>query len=385
MTPIDDAAPVDSAPPAVPADASGAVALTAPGAAASPLAGVAALLLLPLLSPPGAAAQQEAPGGPDPVFHTFSIVASDPGTGEVGVAVTTRNDCVGNRVPHARAGVGAVATQAWTRYEYGPEILDLLERGTSPEEALRRALADDTLAHRRQVGVIGAGGATAQHTGSAAPDWSGERSGPRFAAQGNILVGAGVLDSVAASFESTAGSGRPLADRLVAALEAGQRAGGDSRDGRIQSAAVLVADPREDASPRPGGVTADIHVCEHPTPVAELRRVRDRVAGELGHRALELTRGDDVWQLHVMLHALGHYRPSADSIPRSRASRTYTERTAEAVDAFRAERGLSTGEDGSPAGLVDRRTVDALWEELESRGLAVALRERFAGVVRVRR
>lgn len=373
--------PTDAAAPSAAYESAGAA---APSAAAAPAPGMAALLLL-LLAPPGAGAQQAAPNGHDPVFHTFSIVASDPTTGEVGAAVTTRNDCVGNRVPHVRAGVGAVATQAWTRYEYGPEILDLLEGGASPDEALGRALADDTLAHRRQVGVVGAGGATAQHTGSSAPDWSGERSGLRYAAQGNILVGPDVLEAVAATFESTADSGRPLADRLVAALEAGQRAGGDARAGRIQSAAVLVADPREGASPRPGGVTADIHVCEHPTPVAELRRIRDRVAGELGHRSLELARGDDVWQLHAMLHALGHYRPGADSIPRNRASRTYTERTAEAVDAFRAERGLSTAGDGSPPGLVDRRTVDALWGELESRGLAAGLRERFAGVVRVRR
>ena len=344
--------------------------------------GVAALLLVMLTAVPAARGQQ-AP--PDPVFHTFSVVALDPATGEVGVAVTTRNDCVGNRVPHVRAGVGAVATQAWTRYEYGPEILDLLEDGVPPEEAVRRALADDTLAHRRQVGVIGADGNTAQHTGDATPAWSGQRSGLHYATQGNVLTGPEVVGAVAESFESTEGSGRPLADRLVAALEAGQRAGGDSRKGRIQSAAVLVADPREGASPRPGGVTADIHVCAHPTPVAELRRIRDRVAGELGYRSLELTRGDDVWQLHVMLHALGHYRPSADSIPRDGTHRTYTEETAEAVDAFRAEQGLSTAESGSPAGLVDRRTVEELWDRLESEGVAAALRERFSEVVRVRR
>lgn len=344
--------------------------------------GATAALLALMVAVPAARAQ----GDPrDPLFHTFSIVARDSATGEVGVAVTTRNDCVGNRVPHVRAGVGAVATQAWTRYEYGPELLDLLEEGLAPTEALERALADDTLAHRRQVGVIAADGRTAQHTGSAAPDWSGERAGPNYAAQGNILTGPGVVGAVAESFEATAGSGRPLADRLVAALEAGQRAGGDAREGRIQSAAVLVADPREGASPRPGGVTADIHVCAHPTPVDELRRIRDRVAGELGFRRLALARGDDVWQLHVMLHALGHFRPAADSIPRSRASRTYTRETAAAVDSFRAARDLSTAEDGSPPGLVDGHTVGALWDELERRGLAGDLRERFGDLIRVRR
>lgn len=344
----------------------------------------AALLALFVISP-GASAQQNAR---DPVFHTFSIVAMDPATGEVGVAVTTRNPCVGNAVPHVRAGVGAVATQAWTRYEYGPEILDLLEGGVPPKKALRTALSDDSLAAHRQVGVISADGATAQHTGDSTLAWSGERAGLHYATQGNLLTGPEVVRAVAESFESTEGSGRTLADRLVAALEAGQRIGGDAREGRVQSAAVRVADPREGASPRRGGVTADINVCAHPSPVAELRRIRDRVAGELGHRTLQLARGDDVWQLHVILHALGYYRPSADSIPRERTFRTYTPRTAEAVDAFRAEQGLSTYKPnfpGTPAGLVNGRTVQRLWQELEEQGLADSLRERFAKFVRVRR
>lgn len=339
----------------------------------------AILLLLPIA---GAAGQQPRP---EPVFHTFSIVALDPATGETGAAVTTRNDCVGNRVPHVRAGVGAVATQAWTRFEYGPELLDLLEEGRDPGSALSSAVADDTLSHRRQIGVIDVRGATAQHTGRRAPDWAGERSGEDYATQGNILVGPEVLEAVAASFEATRGSGRTLADRLVAALEAGQRAGGDARKGRMQSAAVVVADPREGASPRVGGITADIDVCEHPTPVAELRRIHDTVSGTLGFRTLERLRGPDVWQLHVILHALGHFRPRADSIPLDEETATYTGETADAVDAFRAEMGMATGDDGSPHGLVDRTTVEALWSELERRGLARDLRARFRPRIRVRR
>lgn len=345
----------------------------------------ASLLCLAGATVAGAAGAQEPPSE-DPVFHTFSIVAVDRATGETGVAVTTRNDCVGNRVPHARAGVGAVATQAWTRYEYGPELLDLLEAGRAPEAALREALAEDTLAHRRQVGVIDARGRTAHHTGAETPHWSGHRSGTDFTAQGNVLAGPQVLDAVARSFEETRGSKRALADRLVAALEAGQAAGGDARSGRIQSAAVLVADPREGASPRPNGITADLHVCEHPTPVAELRRIHDTVSESLGFRTLAWQEGDDVWQLHVMLHALGYFREATDSIPYGDPTmRAYTAESVEAVEAFREDQGMSTAENGSPAGLVDAAAVAALWAALEERGLVDEVRGRFRRVVGVRR
>ena len=114
-------------------------------------------------------------------FSTFSIVALDPATGESGVAVTTRVACVGNAVPHVRAGVGAVATQATTRVEYGPELFGLLTEGREPEEALRRAVAADPQSAQRQVGVVAANGRTAQHTGSETKPWAGHRSGPSYA------------------------------------------------------------------------------------------------------------------------------------------------------------------------------------------------------------
>src|SRR5687768_17125089 len=154
------------------------------------------------------------------VFHTFSIAAIDPRTGEVGVAVTTRVPCVGNGVPWVRAGVGAVATQANTRTAYGDELLDLLARGASPDSALRVAIARDSGAASRQVGVVARDGRTAQHTGSGASAWAGHRAGPNFATQGNLLVGPQVLDSVAAAFARSEGSPRHLADRLIEALAA---------------------------------------------------------------------------------------------------------------------------------------------------------------------
>ena len=156
-------------------------------------------------------------------FQTFSIAAIDPATGESGVAVTTRVPCVGNAVPWVRAGVGAVATQSWTRVEYGPELLDLLAEGLTAEDALRRAVAADSLAARRQVGVIGLNGGSAAFTGDEAWAWAGQRSGPDYVTQGNVLTGPEVLDAVASSFEASAARGRHLADRLIEALAAAVR------------------------------------------------------------------------------------------------------------------------------------------------------------------
>jgi uncharacterized Ntn-hydrolase superfamily protein len=329
-------------------------------------------------------AQAPDPGG-DPLYHTFSIVAIDTATGESGVAVTTRVPCVGNGVPWVRAGAGAVATQAWTRVEYGPELLSLMEEGVAPVDALARRLAEDERAARRQVGAIGPDGRTAQHTGEGTSPWAGHRSGPYYATQGNLLVGPEVLEAVARTFEASAGSPRHLADRLIEALAAGQAAGGDARKGRLQSAAVVVADPRPGISRRPDGITTRINVCEHPTPVAEVRRIYDTISRTLGYRVLEQPAGADVYQLKVMLHALGYYRPDADALDREGDDDLYTPEAVAAVDRFRADQGLSTPESGSPPGLVDGQTVDRLWSELEARGLAAEVRRRLLDVTRVRR
>ena len=139
------------------------------------------------------------------VFHTFSIAAIDPRTGEVGVAVTTRVPCVGNGVPWVREGVGAVATQANTRTEYGNELLDALAKGEAPADALKRLLAADSGAASRQIGVIDIKGRSAQHTGTQPQDWKGHRAGLNYVTQGNVLVGPQVLDAVAKSFEASEG------------------------------------------------------------------------------------------------------------------------------------------------------------------------------------
>lgn len=318
-------------------------------------------------------------------FSTFSIAAVDPSTGETGVAVTTRVACVGNAVPHVRAGVGAVATQAFTRVEYGPELLDQLARGAAPVEALRRILAQDTLASQRQVGVIALDGRSAQHTGELAHAWAGHSAGRTYVVQGNLLVGPEVVQAVARSFEATEPSGRHLADRLIEALAAGQAAGGDMRKGRVQSAAVIVADPRSGRSRRPDQVTADINVCEHPEPVAELRRIYDTISETLGHRTLQQYAGADVWQLKLMLHALGYFRPETTEPVRDATANVYTDEAVAGVDAFRRAEGLAGPDLGSPPGLVDSETIARLWRALERAGKADAVRQRIREITAVRR
>lgn len=349
-----------------------------PAAALGPL--LAQLLPLPAL------AQEPTAWGQELLFHTFSIAAVDPATGESGVAVTTRVPCVGNGVPWVRAGVGAVATQASTRTAYGEELLDLLESGLTPSDALAQATASDELLTRRQVGVVALDGTSAQHTGEGTNPWAGHRSGPNYATQGNLLVGPEVVEAVARSFEASEGSGRHLADRLIEALAAGQAAGGDARKGRLQSAAVLVADPREGMSRRADGQTAHINVCEHPTPVSELRRIYDTVSGTLGYRTLQQHRGTDVWQVKLILHALGYYRGDEGELSRGEGWDFYDDEIVRAVEAFRAAEGLTHGGfGGSPAGLVDSETVSLMWTRLEEGGRADEVRLLVRELTRVRR
>ncbi|HXV86249.1 MAG TPA: DUF1028 domain-containing protein, partial [Gemmatimonadales bacterium] len=306
-------------------------------------------------------------------------------TGEVGVAVTTRNPCVGNIVPWVGAGIGGVATQAMARAEYGPELLAGLAAGQTPGQALAAALARDPRVARRQVGVINPQGMGAQHTGDSTSAWAGHRAGPRFITQGNLLTGPGVLEAVARDLRATEPTGRHLADRLIEALAAGHAAGGDARKGRVQSAAVVVADPRPNMGQRADGVTTNIHVCEHQHPVDELRRIYRVVSQTLGYRTLQETAGGDVAQLKVMLHALGYYRPDQPDVDAWPDLTRYTPDAVAAVDAFRLAQGMSTPALGSPAGLVDLDLVDRLWEALERAGKARTVRESLRRWTQTRR
>ncbi len=198
---------------------------------------------------------------------TFSIVASDPENGDLGVAVQSKFLAVGAVVPWAKAGIGAIATQSWANTTYGPEGFRLMAKGLSAQETLAKLIEADEERDRRQAGMVDAHGNAAAYTGKGCFDWAGHIVGEGFACQGNILVSAETVQAMARTFEESEGE---LADRLAAALEAGQEAGGDSR-GR-QSAALLVV--REKGGY--GGFNdryLDLRVDDHPTPIQELKRL----------------------------------------------------------------------------------------------------------------
>jgi uncharacterized Ntn-hydrolase superfamily protein len=200
---------------------------------------------------------------------TFSIVAADVEAGEVGCAVQSRYFAVGSVVPWARAGIGAVATQAAGVAAYGPRVLGLLGEGLEPAAALEQALADDQGRESRQLGVVTADGRAAAHTGAECLAWAGHRVGDGYAVQGNILAGEAVVTEMERAFLETTGS---LAERLVSALEAAQAAGGDARG--QQSSAVVVERTGAAAESREGiDRICELRVEDHREPIVELRRL----------------------------------------------------------------------------------------------------------------
>jgi len=199
----------------------------------------------------------------DPLtLNTFSIVARDPASGMFGVAASTKLPAVGVLVPYARAGVGALATQARTNPLLGYDGLDLLQRGYDAEETLRILLGSDPEPEKRQVGIVDSRGRSAAHTGAEADPWRGHITGDGYAVLGNLVAGEEVVVAMAEAFESS--EGQTLPERLVRALEAGQAAGGDKRG--KQSAAITTV--REQPYPY-----VDLRVDEHPDPIVELRRI----------------------------------------------------------------------------------------------------------------
>ena len=299
----------------------------------------------------------------DPQYSTFSLCAIDPESGQSGAAVTTRVPFVGRAVPHVRAGVGAVCTQASTRVEYGPQGLDLLAKGVEPKAALEQLLANDQQRESRQVGIINMKGAAAAHSGKNNGNWAGSKQGLNYTVQANIMVGPEVVDAVAASFESTHGTGMPLAERMILALEAGQAKGGDRRWGSLQSAAIKIADPKN--SGRGGDFIAlAIEVGEHPEPVGEMKRIFYTTQRRLGYRAFSRIEGPDVVELKRMLHALGYWKSELATFPDAQGQQApaglnrYDDEAIAAVDKFRAEKGLNY--QGNPPGLVDARFIEAL-------------------------
>ena len=327
-----------------------------------------------------------------PQYGTFSLCAIDPATGQSGAAVTTRVPFVGRAVPWARAGVGAVCTQAATVVEYGQRGLDLMAKGVEPSAAIAQLLADDAGRESRQLGMIDMQGRAAAHSGKQNGNWAGSRQGRNYTVQANIMVGPEVVEAVATTFEALEGTGLPLAERMILALEAGQAKGGDRRWGNLQSAAIRVADPND---PGRGNdyIALAIEVGEHAEPVGEMKRIYYTTQRRLGYRGFSRVEGDDVIELKRMLHTLGYWRPSLAAFPERPPSTNtpamqalrrsdpaqFEKQTAEvraateayardfgryddeaiaAVDKFRGDKGLVY--QGNPAGLVDDRLIDAL-------------------------
>jgi len=227
---------------------------------------IALCVLLLAASPASAAGLDQSP-----TVSTFSIVAIDPANGDLGIAVASRYFSAGSVVPWAMAGVGAVATQAVVNVGYGQQGIDLLRQGLTAQQVLARLLAEDTFPGKdgRQVAIIDAHGNIATYTGPKAPAWAGDRQGKTWSAQGNILVGPQVPEAMGKAFEATPGE---LAERLYAALKAGDDAGGDSRG--HQSASMLVVRKQ-------GGRNINndrylyLNVDDNPQPFPELRRLLD--------------------------------------------------------------------------------------------------------------
>ncbi|MBI3463115.1 MAG: DUF1028 domain-containing protein [Planctomycetes bacterium] len=203
---------------------------------------------------------------PDQV-GTFSIVAYDPQRKEWGVAVQSCILAVGSMVPFARSEVGAIATQAYANTTFGPRGLDMLADGHSAEEVVKALIQSDHGRERRQLAVIDKEGRLAHYTGKDCTEWAGAVTGEHYSCQGNILAGPQVVQAMTQAFEKARGS---LADRMLAALEAGQQAGGDRRG--QQSAAMLVVKKGAGWNGFDDRFI-DLRVDDHPSPIAELKRL----------------------------------------------------------------------------------------------------------------
>ncbi|TAH53774.1 MAG: DUF1028 domain-containing protein [Chloroflexota bacterium] len=198
---------------------------------------------------------------------TFSIIAHDPEAQEWGVAVQSKAFAVGSMVPSAQAGVGAIASQAWTNKSFGARGLALLKRGHDPKDVIQHLIAGDNGGARRQLAVLDAQGRAANYTGNECMKWAGGIAEQNVSVQGNILASERVITNMLRAFKNARGK---LGERLIVALEAGQKAGGDTRG--QQAASLLIVREKSDIDGI-GDVYVDLRVDDHKTPLAELRRL----------------------------------------------------------------------------------------------------------------
>ncbi|WP_119302825.1 DUF1028 domain-containing protein [Dongia deserti] len=276
------------------------------------------------------------------IVTTFSIVAADLATGDLGIAVASKFLACGAVVPWARAGAGAVATQSYANTAYGPDAIRMMRDGLSAQEALVRLLVDDADRDLRQVGLVDARGGAAAHTGPGCHAWAGHRVGDGFTCQGNILVGQETVEAMADAFQASKGA---LASRLVTALAAGEKAGGDKRG--KQASALYVVRPKGGY----GGmndVLVDLRVDDHPEPVAELVRLldlRDLYFGTSPAAEKLKIEGAVLADLKRLMILKGFYHGDA--------SGPWDQATRQALDAFIASENFEERID------LKKRTIDA--------------------------
>lgn len=252
-------------------------------------------------------ATREFSAGTVRLISTFSIVAFDPKTRNLGVAVQSRYFSVGTAVPWARAGVGAVATQSFVNVSYGPRGLNLLKKGLTVNEVVEKLTRKDKGRDFRQLGIIDAEGNAAAYTGAKCLEWAGSKTEKNYTAQGNILASQEVVASMSEKFETTKGD---LAEKLVAALEGGEEAGGDAR-GR-QSAALLVVGKKKSKAGY-GDRLIDLRVEDHKDPIAELKRLLslDRVYTLIDEAEESLTSGNPQKAIATIKEAI-RLNPNSD-------------------------------------------------------------------------
>ncbi|MDZ7850478.1 MAG: DUF1028 domain-containing protein [Halodesulfurarchaeum sp.] len=296
---------------------------------------------------------------------TFSIVARDPEQEALGVAVQSKFVSVGSVVPFAAADAGAIATQSYANVAYGPDGLELLREGADAETVIEELTAADEDAESRQIGVVGTDGSVAAYTGEECLDHAGDRQGDQYTIQGNILEGPDTIEAMADAYETTDGG---LPERLLAALEAGNEAGGDRRG--EQSAAMYVVKPEGGYDGR-NDRWIDVRVDDHESPIAELERVFRIYDVTL----LERETPEDVRELSgptaasvlEALAGLGHY----DGSPTA----TFAADEREALETFRGvnnfenhslevlEDALARGWDDAE-GTGETKLVNAIWQGL---------------------
>jgi uncharacterized Ntn-hydrolase superfamily protein len=238
---------------------------------------------------------------------TFSIIGRDPATGELGIAVHSKTIASGARVRGGKGGVAIFAHQSGSNPMYSDIGISLLESGMSPQQALDFMLRADNGGAQRQVAILDIEGRTAAWTSPTITDWKGHKTGVNYSAQGNTLTGPEVVDSMAASFEQSTG---PLAERLLTALEAGQRAGGDKRG--VESAALLILKPLTIQGY--GDRALDLRVDESKDPFGELWRILRAVrSGEIRSQAARLLTSGDVAQAAALARQARDMSPEIDS------------------------------------------------------------------------